>query len=497
MTQELLAYASIPFYAIINSFFYNIYVADFIDILIIGILLYTAFILFKNTKSFFILAGIMMFAALYIIAILFNLYLTSVVLQGFFGAFLVILVILFQEELRRFFEFTATRWKDPFKRKKMPVIVDDGLKQIIQAVSNLAHQKIGALIIFEGNEILDRYLESDGVKLDGKISESLLESLFDPSSPGHDGAVIISKGKVSAFSVHLPLSSNIREIGKYGTRHTAALGISEKSDALAISVSEEKGTVSVALDGKLKTLQDIFQLENILNKFFKEKFPRTQNGFIENWLKRNSKEKIAAFVIAAGLWFFLVYQTETVQRIFVVPVEYRNLPVDLVIEEVKPTEINLTLSGRSQSFNLFDQKMLGVSIDASKIDKTGTQTVLITENLIRRPQNIKVLDVSPDKIQFTARKVVEKTLLIIPKTEGNAAPGFFIENIKASPSSLPFLVPENLAGQIENIPTESINIAGIDKTASFTAQLNLPPNIRLINEEKPPVIQISVTIKKF
>src|SRR3989344_5350700 len=102
MTQELLAYASIPFYAIINSFFYNIYVADFIDILIIGILLYTAFILFKNTKSFFILAGIMMFAALYIIAILFNLYLTSVVLQGFFGAFLVILVILFQEELRRF-----------------------------------------------------------------------------------------------------------------------------------------------------------------------------------------------------------------------------------------------------------------------------------------------------------------------------------------------------------------------------------------------------------
>lgn len=492
--QNFLANISSPFSAA-YSVFYSVYIVDFIDILIIGILMYAALILFKNTKSFFILIGILMFAGLYIAAIIFNLYLTSIALQGFFGAFLVILVILFQQELRRFLEFAATRWRTILTKQKNHSIISRNLEAVIQAVSNLAHQKIGALIVFEGREPLGRYFTNEGIKLDGIISEFLLESLFDPSSPGHDGAVIISNDKISAFAVHLPLSPNIKEFGKYGTRHTAAAGISEKTDCLAIVVSEERGIVSAALEGKLKQFQHIEQLEVVLNKFFKEKFPEKRKGFIEVWLKRNYKEKITAFIAAVGLWFFLVYQAETIQRVFLVPVEYRNLSVDLLIENSKPNEVNLTLAGRSQVFNIFDPKTLAISIDALKISQMGFQTVAITEDLIRHPKNTKVVDVKPDKVAFSAAKFVLKELPIQPKIEGKPAKGYSVSRVEVLPSSLRFFIPENEVNKEMSVATESLDISGATKDIFFSSRLNLPSNIRLGGKE-PATAQVSVFLKK-
>ncbi len=290
----------------IENFSYGKYTVNAIDILIISFLIYAILLLFKKTKSFFILIGVIMLAALFVFAEIFNLYLTSAVLRWFFSAFFILLVVLFQEELRKLFEMIAIYWQAIIKRDINTAIKHHSFQPILHAVTNMAHQKVGALIVFKGRETVDRHLESRGIVLNGKISEQILESLFDPSSPGHDGAVIIKNNLIASFGSHLPLSSNTEEIGRYGTRHNAALGISERADALALVVSEEKGTVSYALRGKLTTLKNLDELEKILEIFFNENFPQEKNHSIVKWFKKNRKEKITAFIIAFILWFLIV-----------------------------------------------------------------------------------------------------------------------------------------------------------------------------------------------
>jgi diadenylate cyclase len=267
---------------VITVFNLNWNIADLIDVIIITLLVYTAIFLFKQTRSLRILAGIGILLLLYIFAQLFQLDLTLTFLRYFFGFFLVIFVVVFQEELRKFFEMitlVSTRQK-----KSRPLAVSSPASNaVLQAMAYFAHERIGALLVFSGEEQIKRYLEG-GEMLDGVITEDVIISIFDPTSPGHDGAMIINKNRIEQFGVHLPLSNNFREIGKHGTRHSAALGLAERTDAFIIVVSEERGTVE--------------QLETALNKFLKEKFVEDRYSSWNDLIVRNTGEKFIAVALA-------------------------------------------------------------------------------------------------------------------------------------------------------------------------------------------------------
>src|SRR3989344_5005484 len=273
----------------ISSLTQNFYLADFLDVIIVTLLIYSAILLFKQTRSLPALIGIGMLVALYIVAQVFNFYLTSLALQSFFGAFIVVLAVIFQEELRRFFEFIAA-WSTRQNIVRPIASGSASMYELMQAIAHLAHTKTRALIILAGQENIERHAEG-GKTLDGIISEELLLSIFDATSPGHDGAMIINKNRIIQFGAHLPLSNNFKEIGKHGTRHSAALGIAEHSDAFAIVVSEEQGTISVAHAGKLKQVKNIDELDTLLNRFLKEKFPEASYSIMENVFRKNSIEK--------------------------------------------------------------------------------------------------------------------------------------------------------------------------------------------------------------
>ena len=180
-------------------------IQDFFDIAIVGILIYALLVWFKKTASRFVLIGIILLGAVYTLSNVLHLYLTVEVLQGFFAILLIALVVIFQEELRRFFEKLAVWGR---LRKKLILSSHHQVVEIIaQACANLARKRIGALFIISGEEPLERHLEGC-IRLDGMVSQPLLESIFDPHSLGHDGAVIIDQGLVSQFGCHLPLSLN-------------------------------------------------------------------------------------------------------------------------------------------------------------------------------------------------------------------------------------------------------------------------------------------------
>ncbi len=219
-------------------------IQDILDIAIISVMISALLIWFKDRASRFVFLGITLLGVIYLLARFFQLYLTTVVLQAFFAILLFVLVVIFQEDLRRFFERLALLGR--FRKKFFTVAAFNESAEIIaQTAADLARKKVGALIVLQGEDPLDRHL-TGGNNLDGLLSQPLLESIFDPHSIGHDGAVLVDGNRVMRFGCHLPLSANAAQHGNLGLRHTAALGLSERSDAICIVVSEERGSISLA-----------------------------------------------------------------------------------------------------------------------------------------------------------------------------------------------------------------------------------------------------------
>ncbi|MEK7115124.1 MAG: diadenylate cyclase [Patescibacteria group bacterium] len=293
---------------LLDQIFPNIFWADVIDILLIAIFVYFALMLFKQSKSSSVFFGVVIMGFIYLLAKAFNLELTLAIFRIFFSVIIIGLIIIFQKELRQFFEIIVSEiislWGSSWQKIRHIKTTSEHIENIVHVAERSAQQKIGMLVVIKGKTALDYYLQG-GFDLNGTISEPLLHSIFDPSTPGHDGAVIIENDTITKFAVHLPLSEDFQQIKQYGTRHSAALGIAEKTDALSIIVSEERGAISVARDGKLKSIQEIGQLEMEIIKFLEDKFNPKIN---KNFLETNLSEKFLALVIALLLWYLIVYQ---------------------------------------------------------------------------------------------------------------------------------------------------------------------------------------------
>jgi DNA integrity scanning protein DisA with diadenylate cyclase activity len=176
---------------------------------------------------------------------------------------------------------------------------------LVRTVDDLAKEKTGALIVIRGNDPLERHMNG-GIPLDGQLSEPLLRSIFDSHSPGHDGAVLIEQNRVTRFAVHLPLSKDLQQLAHVGTRHSAALGLAELADALCLVVSEERGTVSTAENGRLRKMDTLQELGAVIQRFLETKFPpEPQKAIPIQFFRRNWLAKLFSIILAVGFWYIL------------------------------------------------------------------------------------------------------------------------------------------------------------------------------------------------
>jgi uncharacterized protein (TIGR00159 family) len=279
------------------TFFQQILIRDVLDIAVIAILIYTCIRLLRETHSTPVFAGVITIVALYILSKSLGLPITESVLRTFLSTFLVVLAVVFQKELRRFFSFFGF-----FKIGKIPTPPND---EVIQTVSStvfeLIQRKLGALIVFPGHESIARVVEG-GYELGGEVSEPILLSIFDETSPGHDGAVVIQNNIIATFGVHLPLADQIEKVRQFGLRHRAALGLSERSDAMVIVVSQEKGKVSVAYRGAIRHVAGEQELIEILTSFYREKFPRSDMAHIMRWVGKNASLILVSVIVSVVVW---------------------------------------------------------------------------------------------------------------------------------------------------------------------------------------------------
>lgn len=461
---------------------------DILDIAIISIMISALLIWFKDRASRFVFLGITLMGAVYLLARFFQLYLTTLVLQGFFTILLFVLVVIFQEDLRRFFERLAMLGR--FRKRVFAVAAFHESAEIIaQTAADLAHKRVGALIIIQGKDPLDRHL-TGGNNLDGLLSQPLLESIFDPHSIGHDGAVLIEGDRVIRFGSHLPLSANAALHGNLGLRHTAALGLSERSDALCIVVSEERGSISLAKGERIHEMANASALRIELEAFFEKRAPLARPRPILRWLKENPREKVIAVVLACILWIVFGYQRETIRRDFVVPIQYLNPPVEWVLEEPKIVEAKVTLTGVGQAFQLLHPDSLKISVDLKQL-RPGTQEIALRHEMVKVPSNLAVVGINPERISVTTSRLLPLTVPIEVLTEGSPPQGLAVQNITVTPAEAKVLIPRRLRGKRIRILTEPLDLSLLDVQKVFTPALRYPQDIQFAGG-KAPVIRVVV-----
>lgn len=226
---------------------------DFVDILLVAVLLYAGFNMIRTTAAARIAKSVVMIIVLYVITGLFNMYLINYLLETILEIGPLALLIMFQPELRRMLEKLGGKSLKEIllvNRDENREIVNV-IEQTVEACRVLSAEKTGAIIVFERTDILTDY-QKNGTIVDAKVSSQLLRNLFFSKAALHDGAVMIREERISAAGCVLPLTQNPDISPDLGTRHRAAIGISEVSDAVIVVVSEETGTISVAVDGMLK-----------------------------------------------------------------------------------------------------------------------------------------------------------------------------------------------------------------------------------------------------
>lgn len=263
--------------------FLEIRLVDIIDIILVGILIYQLYRLVKGSLAFNIFIGLLIVYLVALVVRSMQMELLSGILDQFLGVGVIAVLIVFQPEVRRFLLYVGRSSRfgqgglwSRFSIRKWRVSTEQeiAMNQVIKAVDTLSRTKTGALMVYSISSRL-QFVVNRGVTIDGKITSTLLESIFYKNSPLHDGAVILAEDKIVAAKCVLPVSENPDLPNFLGMRHRAAVGITEQSDTLAIVVSEERGQVSYAYEGKIYTDVDSATLKQVIHEYATKKINTT------------------------------------------------------------------------------------------------------------------------------------------------------------------------------------------------------------------------------
>lgn len=373
-------------------------VTDLIDVALVSILLYLLLVALIQTRKTFVIAGVVVFTIVYVITIAFDLSLSRHLLQLVVAVASLAMVVMFHEELRLSAERLLS-WRYQWRRHGVTEdpVSSDIVETLIATLTDFARERIGALIVVPGRDSPARFMQG-GNRLDGILSEALLKSIFDANSIGHDGAVILTGNRIERFACHLPLSSNSTSLGKRGTRHAAAIGLSEKTDSLCIAVSEERGTISIARHGELQEIAELGLLREVLSMFYREINPVQQPTLWTDGLLRNLRLKAASVLIAMLLWFLVVHEGVT---------EYRSYTVDLTLVGhdnpsglIDPARVQVILSGPRRQFYWIDESDLKVNVPAV-IPSSIPQDITLTATNVELPEGLTFVNLLPRSISVT------------------------------------------------------------------------------------------------
>jgi len=459
-----------------------------LDIFLIAAGLFFLYRTLLRLGTWKIVAGILVAMAVFFVASVMDLKGIEWIFSNISQVAVIALIVLFQPELRKILEQTAS------VKRSEPLDLDEKLSRlVVDALLKLAQQRRGAIVVFPGKEPIQEWL-SGGFILDANPSLPLIMSIFDPNSPGHDGALIITNGKFSRFGVRLPVSQSSKLPDEYGTRHHAAMGLVEKSDALVFIVSEERGSLSIFHKGRMRQVGDPEETVKTIISHWKDmtSFPVVFPKGKARWPV--FLQIFASLVLAAFFWSTLaVSQGEILEKVITVPVEYTASSPNLTLVGNKAEEVRLHLSGPKSALDTVNPSYTIVKIDLSK-GVPGKQSFIITRENIQLPKDIHLLDVVPSSFELTLAEIVEKELVIQPQLVGKLPDGLKIRSLEVKPEKIKVFSPaSDEMDKLISLTTTPIYLNNIYETTTIYCKIIALPAVQP-KEKRWPDVVVTITV---
>ncbi|MEE2993095.1 MAG: diadenylate cyclase CdaA [Gemmatimonadota bacterium] len=457
---------------------------SYFDILIVAILIYSLYVWVRGTRAFQILVGLGGLGLLYGISSWSGLFLTSWLLQYLLGIILLLAIVIFQPEIRQLLEKVSPL---AIIRLKGGPVPRANLAEIAEASFFMADQRIGGLLVVPRATPISDAIQ-DGIQLDSLVTQEMLVSIFQKSSPMHDGAVIIEKNRMTKAGCYLPLSTREGLPPKYGTRHRAALGISEHRDTLCVVISEERGVVSLTRSGEIETMTGEDQLRQNLESALLPQI-RAKSSIKESvvqaitsrlnyreLMQKNLVAKFMALGLSFLLWFVLVGQQWSEISLTAV-LEYQNMPANMDIVSNPVNEIQVRVRGPRGSISILTPDQVRVMIDLNNV-VPGSQTIDLTEDNLRLPFGVETTFIEPRSWTMEFDRLITRRLIIDYDLIGELPEGLELTDVVVDPPSIEFPGRENELKQIKQvITTPPIDLSQITDSQIIRTNLKIIPSL--------------------
>jgi uncharacterized protein (TIGR00159 family) len=417
-----------------------------------------------------------------------GLVITSWILQAVIALAAIIIIVVFRNELRSALQVQNLRsflWGGPSKHAITPAQI------IADTAMYMGKKRIGALIVIPGREDISELVHG-GIPWHGKVSQEMIVSIFWPNNPVHDGAIIIDGEEIKEVAVLLPLSQRSDLPSFYGTRHRAALGLAERSDALVIVVSEERGRVSIAKNGTIRVVSETETLYQAITEHLK---PISQEQ--TNWFDKTRLQTIlaafASFIIISGAWFAFTRSKDVVMSVEV-PIEFLNRPLNYEIIEVNPTQVTLHLTGSSAFMKSIRPQQIEVRIDLKKASE-GKNIMPITQENIFIPPGIFISRVEPSFVEVTLDTIASKEVSIQVDWKGHLDDNLILSEVKLSPPTIVLIGGKSILNNISTIYTAPVPLDTIHSSGSTSVPIIVMPASVKIASNMPDRVVVEYVVR--
>jgi diadenylate cyclase len=471
------------------SFLASIRWQDIVDVLLNSYILFRLYVLFRGTNVIRVVAGIALLWIFQRIAVTVGLIVTSWAMQGIIAGAALIIIIVFRNEIRNVLQaknLRALLWG--FNQHLVRTPID----AIVEGVYELARSRTGALIVLPGKDALDDVVQG-GVEWQGVISKDMLLSVFYNGNPVHDGAALVEGRRVTRVGCLLPLSHREDLPHSYGTRHRAAAGLAEQSDALVIVVSEERGEVVAAKNGIMTPIEDNLSLIRCLRDHL-----GGDRGDLPAVSQRKRLEMATAaamcFLCMAGIWFSFARGMETLTSLEV-PLEYLNRDSQMQILSTSVNTVRLYLSGSTTLLSSLHPEQVKAKLDLGNATN-GVNVIRIAGNDIVVPPGVRLNRIEPSEVRVVLDTPVSKLLPIQVDWVGRMPAGLILESISLSPATATVVGPAKVLDRIATLYSRNVQLDKLEKSGQMTVRLDLEPATLKMSDGFDDVIQVRYTIRR-
>lgn len=462
-----------------------------LDILVFTLIIYLLYRTLRATGTWQIVAGLTIAALGAGLASLIGLRGVEWIFSNFSQVALIALLVIFQPEMRKVLERTTSLLRGQFREESVSLAA-----LTTDVLFALSSRRWGGLIVLPGKDSLRQWI-SEGTQVDAMPSFSLFMSIFDPNSPGHDGAVIVENGRISRIAVRLPLSetNSLPEI--MGTRHHASMGLAEKTDAMVLTVSEERGTISIFEKGKRATVTDPEQVTALILKHGEISLSSIPlPSLVKGRLWRSAVEAGACFVVASLFWVTVVMtKTQVGDMIFTVPLQYAGLQNHLILDGAVPQDVKLHLEGPMSALTTLDLSLMKVRVDLAEVGE-GEQVIALNEQNVQVGRKVKILEILPSTIELTVKTLQKKMLPVEPQLIGQLPEGVKIQAVDVLPPMIQVFMPD-AEDKNDSSPhmlrTTPIYLHGLQSSTTVYCKIIVPTGV-YSPDRRWPDIEVRINI---